>query len=108
MAMEIEFDEEAGVLYGRRLQTLRKEKGYTLRALAEKAGLCYQTIFKIEKNMRDVKFCTFLNILKALEVKIEDFFEMELRNNLTPEEGNLIYLLRMKKVDIKQYTKIFE
>lgn len=96
------------LLYGKRLRYLRESRGYTIRQLAAQIGMTYQNISKYERGIAEIRLSLLLKILECLDYGLNDFFQMELGNNLTVEEGNLIYLMRLKNIDLGQYIKIFE
>ena len=57
---------------GANIRKHRKLKGYTIKELAEKAGLAYITIVKYEHGERNPKGYSLYKISKALDVCISD------------------------------------
>ena len=62
-------------LVGALIYKLRKEKGMTQKELASKVNLPQQYISKIEKNKVQIKYVTFIKILKIFgkEIQIVDY-----------------------------------
>ena len=54
------------------LETLRKQKGYTQTAFAEKLGLTQGMVSMIENGERDPSLETLLNIASALGVTVDE------------------------------------
>lgn len=67
----------AEVLVGRRLHTLRAEKGLSLRAMAERSGLNINTLSLVEHGKCSPSVSTLQQIARALDVPIGVFFEVE-------------------------------
>ncbi len=55
-----------------KLQRLRKEKGYSIRGLAKKAGLHWTTVWEVEAGRRTATVATLKKLAKALGVKVAD------------------------------------
>ena len=53
-----------------KLQRLRKEKGYSIRGLAKKAGLHWTTVWEVEAGRRTATVATLKKLAKALGVKV--------------------------------------
>ncbi len=56
----------------KKLQRLRKRKGYSLRGLAKAAGVHWTTIWKIEDGRHVSTLPTLKKLAKALGVKVAD------------------------------------
>jgi transcriptional regulator with XRE-family HTH domain len=63
---------------GRCLRELRIEKGFSIRALAEKSGLNVNTLSLIENGKTSPSVSTLQQIAAALEVPITAFFESDI------------------------------
>ncbi len=72
-ALEREFSNEINV--GRRLQELRTRQGLSIRALAEKSGLNFNTLSMIENEKTSPNVNTLQQLANALQVPITTFFE---------------------------------
>jgi transcriptional regulator with XRE-family HTH domain len=57
---------------GRTLKWWRKKRGFSLKKLASKSGLCYPTIARIEHNIRNPRRETLLALCTILKIKMED------------------------------------
>lgn len=62
---------------GNRLRKLRNERGYSIRALAEKSGLNVNTLSLIENQKTSPSVSTLQQIAATLQVPITAFFESE-------------------------------
>ncbi len=62
---------------GRRVRTLRDERGLSLRALAEACDLSVNAISMIERDESSPRVSTLHLLARALNVRITDFFESE-------------------------------
>ena len=62
---------------GRRLRELRSERGFSIRALAEKSGLNVNTLSLIENCKTSPSVSTLQQIASALKTPITAFFETE-------------------------------
>lgn len=60
---------------GKRVQDLRKRKGYTQESLAAVSGLDRVSIGYIEQGRRAPQLSTLLILSKTLQVKLSDFFD---------------------------------
>jgi transcriptional regulator with XRE-family HTH domain len=60
-----------------KLKKIRKERGLSLRALAEKSGISKSTLNDIENGKSNPTTETLAKIAKALDIKISDFFRTE-------------------------------
>lgn len=56
------------VAFGRRVRDLRHERGWTLRALGQLAGIHQSSVGRIERGERDVLLHTILRLSKAFGV----------------------------------------
>jgi transcriptional regulator with XRE-family HTH domain len=54
---------------GDRLRELRVERAFTLRALAERSGVSYDTINKLELGQRPARLSTIRKLANALNVE---------------------------------------
>jgi transcriptional regulator with XRE-family HTH domain len=62
---------------GRRLRELRIERGFSIRALAEKSGLNVNTLSFIENGKTSPSVSTLQQVAAALELPINAFFEVK-------------------------------
>lgn len=65
----------AEINVGRRLQELRAEQGLSIRALAEKSGLNFNTLSLIENDKTSPNVSTLQQLATALQIPITAFFE---------------------------------
>ncbi len=55
-----------------KLRRFRKQKGYSIRRLAKKAGVHWTTVWKAEKGLRAPTVATLKKLAKAFGVKVAD------------------------------------
>jgi len=60
---------------GKRLKKTREEKGLSLRELADKAEVAYNTIHRVEQGLADPRATTILYLAEALGVDPAIFFK---------------------------------
>lgn len=58
----------ANIVFGQRLRAVRKDRGWTLRVLAAKAGVHWTYLGQVERGERNVSLLTILRLSKALGV----------------------------------------
>lgn len=75
----------AEVLVGRKMRELRTQRGYSLRALADRSGLNVNTLSLVENGKSSPSVSTLQQLAQALEVPITTFFES------TPHERKVIF-----------------
>lgn len=68
-------------LVGNRLRALRKQKGLSIRALAEKCGISVNTLSLIENDKTSPNVNTLKLLAEGLEIPIMSFFEEEKSDN---------------------------
>ena len=81
-----------------RLKDIRKEKNITLQELADAAGVTKGMLSQVENNRSIPSLTVFLNIVKSLNVDINDFFT----NFNTNQESKVIF---KKKVQYQSFEK---
>ncbi len=54
------------------LKQIREEQGYSIRALAEKVGMAYPALFRLESGEADPRLSTLRKLAKALNVTVAD------------------------------------
>lgn len=62
---------------GNQIEFLRKEKGLSLRQLAQLCDIDYSDISKIEKGKRNIQVSTILELAKGLDVAPKILFDFE-------------------------------
>ena len=70
--MQMSFD-----INGHRLRQLRVERALTLRALAERSGVSYDTINKLELGQRPARLSTIRKLAEALSVEPKELMREE-------------------------------
>ena len=63
--------------FGKRLSTLRNQKGVTQEQLAEASGLSVDFLSLIERGRRAPSFKTLEQLSKALGLSVRDLFDFE-------------------------------
>lgn len=69
-------DKESLITFGTNLCAERHRKKLSQEELAAKAGLQMQQISKIENGKADFKFTTLIRLMKALNVKFDQLFDV--------------------------------
>jgi transcriptional regulator with XRE-family HTH domain len=54
------------------LRKIRERQGYSIRALAEKVGMAYPALFRLESGEADPRLSTLRRLAKALNVTVAD------------------------------------
>jgi integrase len=62
---------------GQRLRQLRVERALSLRALAQRSGVAFDTINKLELGHRPARLVTIRKLAKALEVEPKELMKGE-------------------------------
>jgi transcriptional regulator with XRE-family HTH domain len=93
---------------GRKIKTLRREKGFSQSDLAERLKVSYQQIQKYENGTSSLSLDRLIAISKALEILpeallVEEKTEAYRAQELSPEEKRIIALLR--SIDDRQVTE---
>lgn len=63
---------------GNRIKLLRKEKGLSLRQLAQLCDIDYSDISKIEKGQRNIQVSTILELAKGLDIHPKELFDFDI------------------------------
>ncbi len=63
---------------GNRIELLRKEKGLSLRQLAQLCDIDYSDISKIEKGKRNIQVSTILELAKGLSIHPKELFDFDI------------------------------
>lgn len=71
------------VILGQRLRQLRRQKGYTLQSMAEKAGIGNVYLSEIERGLKMPSLNSFIKIVEALEVSADSILRGELSSGKT-------------------------
>lgn len=61
-----------GVRLGKRIRSIRKQKGWRLIDLAQHSGIREVHLSYVERGLREVGFNTLVAIAKGLDVKLSD------------------------------------
>ena len=70
-----------------RLREWRERRGYSLRALGERAGVSYVTLSRIESGQMSPTVAMLAKLAQALAIDIRDFFPPRKRQRRTPQPG---------------------
>lgn len=65
-------------LFGNQIKTLRKERGLSLRQLAQLCDIDYSDISKIEKGQRNIQISTILELTKGLDIYSKELFDFKI------------------------------
>lgn len=100
-------DDELNV--GDKLRTIRTQRNFSLRVLAEKSGLSINTLSLIEKGKSSPSVSTLQRLALALDVPIADFFSPEFeRREVVVTKKKDRSKLKAGKVNIEILGKGFE
>ncbi len=98
---------------GRLIKRFRKERGLTQIELAEKINVSFQQIQKYEKGTTKISVNRLLDISKALEIPVQNFFEDRIPeiiadiDNIYKKENEFHYhLTREEETLLKLFRKI--
>lgn len=69
------------ILFGKRLQTLRKQAGMTQEQLAIQTGVTVESISNIERGLFGPRFENLEKIADVLGVEVKDLFDFDERQN---------------------------
>ena len=96
------------VSLGRRLRTLRQEKGFTQEKLALLAGMNWRYYAEVERGQRNISVASLQRIADALGVTIEDIFRFPSHKRLLEDEEKIIALVTrlLAKGDRKAKHKV--
>lgn len=61
--------------FGEKLRTVREKKGYTLKVVAQKAGVSESLVSQIERNKVSPAIDTLLNLADVLDINLEFLFD---------------------------------
>mgnify|MGYP006291200501 CR=1 FL=1 len=71
-------DENAQVLLGRRIRSLRHLRRWTQEQLGEKADVNYKFVGEIERGQQNPSFAVLVKIAGALGIELPEFFRFEM------------------------------
>lgn len=86
---------------GARIRMLRQQRGYSLRALAERSGLSTNAISRIERGENSPTVASLRLLANGLEVPVTDFFKDE-------TEGNTIFVEREQRSRARTVGQLIE
>ena len=66
---------------GENVKTWRHQRGLSQWGLADKSGVGYATIARVELGLVDPRLSTLRRLAEALEIRLVDFFEEPRRQN---------------------------
>ena len=69
--------EDAKVLLGRRIRSLRNIKGWTQQELGDRADINYKFLGEIERGQQNPSFNILVKIATAMEIKLPELFQFE-------------------------------
>jgi len=75
-------DENSELNVGRRLHSIREQRGLSMRALSERCGLSTNAISMIEHGENSPTVSTLQRLANALSVNIADFFQKETKQTM--------------------------
>jgi transcriptional regulator with XRE-family HTH domain len=88
MGLALAEEKRSGTVFGSRLRALRLERQLTQQQLAERCGMPYQNIARIERGERTPNWDTVVRIAEALEVTPDAFLaEEEVVPEPAPKKG---------------------
>jgi len=76
--------ENVRVIFGMKLRKFREQRGYSLKALAERTGLSPSYLTEIEKGKKYPKTGKILQLAEAVELPFDDLVSLKLERELNP------------------------
>jgi len=67
-----------------RLREWRERRGYSVRGLAERAGVAFGTVHRIETGQMSPTVAMLVKLAKALDIDVRDFFPVKKRSAPKP------------------------
>lgn len=94
---------------GKRIATLRKQKGMNQEDFAYVSGKMINTISNIERGLSDPKVTTLMSISKALDISIDELF-LETKQEQPAEElpSNISEILQILKKQDDKTLKVIQ
>ena len=91
---------------GKKIKTLRKQKGLTQAELAEKINVDSKYISRLETGISVASIATMIKISKALDIQLSDIFVVESEQ----EKNKIIELINLKlpKINIKELNAVLD
>lgn len=68
---------EVLLLFGKHIESLRKNQNLSLRQLAQRCDVDFSEISKIEKGERNIQITTVIELAKGLGVSAKELFDFE-------------------------------
>lgn len=75
ISSESEEDKKVPYHFGEKIRTVRERKGYTLKVVAQKAGVSESLVSQIERNRVSPAIDTLLTLADVLDINLEFLFE---------------------------------
>jgi len=88
-------------ILGVRIRKLRKEKGLSQEALAEKANLHYTFIGRVERGEKKISIVGLEKLAKALEISLTDLFDLPELDNQRFDSLKKKLITELKHLDLK-------
>lgn len=93
---------------GTRLRTVRKSKGWTLEALADKSGISVSTLSRLESGKRQASLELLIPVTKLLGIKVDDLITLDtpdprVRRPLIHRDGMIIAPLAPEASPVRTY-----
>ena len=91
---------------GKKIKTLRKQKGLTQAELAEKINVDSKYVSRLETGNSVASITTMIKISKVLNIQLSDIFTVESEQ----EKNKIIELINLKlsKINIKELNAILD
>ena len=101
--------ENAKVLLGRRIRSLRNMKGWTQQELGEQADVNYKFVGEIERGQQNPSFAVLVKIAGALGAELPELFRFESealsRKEIEREIANVVKSI--SEEDLRQILSVF-
>lgn len=85
-------------MFKNRVREIRKKRGLTLNELAEKTGMTYSAIQKIDAGTVDLDTKWMRKLAVVLEVEPWELLPQDMQPNITPEEAEVLRAIRKAKL----------
>jgi transcriptional regulator with XRE-family HTH domain len=95
-------------ILGRRIATLRKQKGMNQEEFADVSGKMINTISNIERGLSDPKVTTLLSMAQALNVSVDMLFNEESPQGVEKLPENVLAIVKLIKNQDNQTLRIIQ
>ena len=100
--MDKKEDIEKRVLLGRKIKTIRKQKGFTQETFSEKIGIETSSLSNIENGKSFPSLLTFTKIAEILNMSYDELFDVEYLKDDEIIENEMLSMIKNQTKENKQ------